>query len=46
MVQTSQHELETLLNSMQDAVIAVDAEGRVQLGQSAVWIVCCFMRRG
>ena len=29
-VQTSQHELETLLNSMQDAVIAVDAEGRVQ----------------
>ncbi len=29
-VQTSQHELETLLNSMQDAVIAVDADGRVQ----------------
>lgn len=29
-VQTSQRELETLLNSMQDAVIAVDAESRVQ----------------
>jgi len=29
-VQTSQHQLETLLNSMQDAVIAVDADGRVQ----------------
>jgi two-component system phosphate regulon sensor histidine kinase PhoR len=29
-VQTSQHELETLLNSMQDAVIAVDADIRVQ----------------
>ncbi len=29
-VQTSQRELETLLNSMQDAVIAVDADGRVQ----------------
>ena len=29
-VQTSQHELETLLNSMQDAVIAVDADTRVQ----------------
>lgn len=29
-VQTSQRELETLLNSMQDAVIAVDTEGRVQ----------------
>ena len=29
-VQTSQHELETLLNSMQDAVIAVDVGGRVQ----------------
>jgi two-component system, OmpR family, phosphate regulon sensor histidine kinase PhoR len=29
-VQTSQHELETLLNSMQDAVIAVDDGGRVQ----------------
>jgi len=29
-VQTSQFELETLLNSMQDAVIAVDADGRVQ----------------
>ncbi len=29
-VQTSQHELETLLNSMQDAVIAVDADARVQ----------------
>jgi two-component system, OmpR family, phosphate regulon sensor histidine kinase PhoR len=29
-VQTSQHELETLLNSMQDAVIAVDVDGRVQ----------------
>ena len=29
-VQTSQHELETLLNSMQDAVIAVDDDGRVQ----------------
>jgi two-component system phosphate regulon sensor histidine kinase PhoR len=29
-VQTSQRELETLLNSMQDAVIAVDANGRVQ----------------
>ena len=29
-VQTSQRELETLLNSMQDAVIAVDVEGRVQ----------------
>jgi two-component system phosphate regulon sensor histidine kinase PhoR len=29
-VQTGQRELETLLNSMQDAVIAVDAEGRVQ----------------
>jgi len=29
-VQTSQRQLETLLNSMQDAVIAVDAAGRVQ----------------
>jgi two-component system phosphate regulon sensor histidine kinase PhoR len=29
-VQTSQRELETLLNSMQDAVIAVDEGGRVQ----------------
>jgi two-component system phosphate regulon sensor histidine kinase PhoR len=29
-VQTSQRELETLLNSMQDAVIAVDGVGRVQ----------------
>jgi two-component system phosphate regulon sensor histidine kinase PhoR len=29
-VQQSQRQLETLLNSMQDAVIAVDAEGRVQ----------------
>ncbi|PYX33314.1 MAG: two-component sensor histidine kinase [Acidobacteria bacterium] len=29
-VQTSQRELETLLNSMQDAVIAVDADARVQ----------------
>src|ERR1039457_749579 len=29
-VQTSQRELETLLNSMQDAVIAVDIDGRVQ----------------
>ncbi|HTR26971.1 MAG TPA: ATP-binding protein [Terriglobales bacterium] len=29
-VQTSQHELETLLNSMQDAVVAVGADGRVQ----------------
>jgi two-component system phosphate regulon sensor histidine kinase PhoR len=29
-VQTSQRELETLLNSMQDAVIAVDVDGRVQ----------------
>ncbi len=29
-LQTSQRELETLLNSMQDAVIAVDKEGRVQ----------------
>jgi two-component system phosphate regulon sensor histidine kinase PhoR len=29
-VQTSQRELETLLNSMQDAVIAVDGEARVQ----------------
>jgi two-component system phosphate regulon sensor histidine kinase PhoR len=29
-VETSQRELETLLNSMQDAVIAVDAGGRVQ----------------
>jgi two-component system phosphate regulon sensor histidine kinase PhoR len=29
-VQTSQRQLETLLNSMQDAVIAVDAGGRVQ----------------
>jgi two-component system phosphate regulon sensor histidine kinase PhoR len=29
-VQNSQRELETLLNSMQDAVIAVDVEGRVQ----------------
>jgi two-component system phosphate regulon sensor histidine kinase PhoR len=29
-VQTSQHELETLLNSMQDAVIAVDSGTRVQ----------------
>jgi two-component system, OmpR family, phosphate regulon sensor histidine kinase PhoR len=29
-VQTSQHELETLLNSMQDAVIAVSSDGRVQ----------------
>src|SRR5215469_781636 len=29
-VQTSQHQLETLLNSMQDAVIAVGADGRVQ----------------
>ena len=29
-VQTSQHRLETLLNSMQDAVIAVGSDGRVQ----------------
>ncbi len=29
-VQTSQRELETLLNSMQDAVVAVDVEGRIQ----------------
>jgi len=29
-VQTNQHQLETLLNSMQDAVIAVGADGRVQ----------------
>ncbi len=29
-VQTSQRELETLLNSMQDAVVAVDTDGRVQ----------------
>ena len=29
-VQTGQRELETLLNSMQDAVIAVDSDGRVQ----------------
>jgi two-component system, OmpR family, phosphate regulon sensor histidine kinase PhoR len=29
-VQSSQRELETLLNSMQDAVIAVDVDGRVQ----------------
>jgi two-component system, OmpR family, phosphate regulon sensor histidine kinase PhoR len=29
-VQTSQRELETLLNSMQDAVVAVDVDGRVQ----------------
>lgn len=29
-VQTSQRELETLLNSMQDAVIAVDADTRIQ----------------
>lgn len=29
-VQTSQRELETLLNSMQDAVIAIDADSRVQ----------------
>jgi len=29
-VQNSQRELETLLNSMQDAVIAVDVDGRVQ----------------
>src|SRR5271167_1932934 len=29
-VQTSQRELETLLNSMQDAVIAVDVDGRIQ----------------
>jgi len=29
-VQTSQHQLETLLNSMRDAVIAVGADGRVQ----------------
>ncbi|HVM92209.1 MAG TPA: ATP-binding protein [Terriglobales bacterium] len=29
-VQTSQHELETLLNSMQDAVVAVGADGHVQ----------------
>jgi two-component system, OmpR family, phosphate regulon sensor histidine kinase PhoR len=29
-VQTSQRELETLLNSMQDAVVAVDIDGRIQ----------------
>ena len=29
-LQTSQRQLETLLNSMQDAVIAVDSNGRVQ----------------
>jgi two-component system, OmpR family, phosphate regulon sensor histidine kinase PhoR len=29
-VQNSQHELETLLNSMQDAVIAIGEDGRVQ----------------
>ncbi len=33
-VQTSQHELETLLNSMQDAVIAVDDGGASAVGQS------------
>src|SRR6266849_7050089 len=35
-VQTSQRELETLLNSMQDAVIAVDVEGRVQWANRAI----------
>ena len=29
-LQTSQHQLETLLNSMQDAVIAIGADDRVQ----------------
>jgi len=29
-LQTSQHQLETLLNSMQDAVLAVGSDGRVQ----------------
>jgi two-component system phosphate regulon sensor histidine kinase PhoR len=29
-LQTSQRELETLLNSMQDAVVAVDIDGRIQ----------------
>ncbi len=29
-VQTGQRELETLLNSMQDAVVAVDTDGRIQ----------------
>ena len=33
-VQTSQRELETLLNSMQDAVIAVDGDGRRAMGKS------------
>src|SRR5581483_7142261 len=35
-VQTSQRQLETLLNSMQDVVIAVDADSRVQWANSAM----------
>ena len=43
LVQTGQHELETLLNSMQDAVIAVDADSRVQWanrGMTRLLAVC------
>jgi len=35
-LQTSQHQLETLLNSMQDAVIAVSADDRVQWANQAM----------
>ena len=35
-----QHELETLLNSMQDAVIAMGADGRVQWANPE-WRACC-----
>jgi two-component system phosphate regulon sensor histidine kinase PhoR len=35
-LQTSQRQLETLLNSMQDAVIAVDADDRVQWANQAM----------
>jgi len=44
-VQTSQRELETLLNSMQDAVIAVGVDDACS-GPITAWIVCCITLRG
>ena len=36
-IRTSQQQLETLLNSMQEAVIAVSADGRVQWANRVMW---------